>query len=386
MLKGITHRLPCSRFINRCITWSAVIVCTWIGCWSVSGQTTTQEKQPDSKVVTASHTAPVKMFSQPATAPWELFGDQSGYYEVEVSRVLNHPYANIYQPMITATLNSALRSTPNEAPTLKQFGLSLDEIDQLQGGLTVSYRYDPEAPDGQRSSLGLNLNSKAKVTAANPVDWPGFINALDFEKFFKHIVGSYPALAESDLETIRETLVKSAKKSRVHVIDLKSSGNQQQVNEVQIMLTETKKALWEAVSGGAATVVYDINHDGEVPEKYNEQDGLNQANLEMTIATETAAWGVDLSPDFKTFQVRFAAVPKDGVSTDEMIEKFEAFKVAFAEHSGSDEVTQDFLNQFRNAKVTVVEGEQRNGKKTKAYMLVEGECTIDFFKLMKSKK
>ena len=105
----------------------------------------------------------------------------------------------------------------------------------------------------------------------------------------------------------------------------------------------------------------------------------------MTIATETAAWGVDFSQDYKTFQVRFAAVPKEGVSMDALLEKFEALKVAFADHTSDEEATQQFLDNFRNAKVTIVESQQSNGKTTQAYMLVEGECTIDFFKLMKSK-
>ena len=382
MLKGITHRLPCSRFVNRCITSSAFIACTWIGCWSVSGQTTTQEKQADSKVVAASHTTPVTMFSQPATAPWELFGNQSGYYKVEVSRVLNHPYANLYQPMITAALNSALRSTPDEVSTLNQFGLSLDEIDQIQGGLTFSYSYDPKAPDGQRSSLNFGMNTNVEITAANPVDWPGFIKALDFEKYYEFIKAASPALAEVDLDGIRETFLKSAEKSRVYTFDDDSLQASKVMRESP---TETRKAIWEAVSGGAVTVVYDIDQTGEVPEEYNEKDGLNHASMKMTIATETAAWGVDFSQDYKTFQVRFAAVPKEGVSMDALLEKFEALKVAFADHTSDEEATQQFLDNFRNAKVTIVESQQSNGKTTQAYMLVEGECTIDFFKLMKSK-
>ena len=381
MLKGITHRLPCSRFVHRCITSSAFVACTWIGCWSVSGQTTTQEQQPDSKVVTASHTEPVTMFSQPATAPWEVIGNQGGYLKVEVSRVLKHPYAKMYQPMIVSTLNSALRSTPNnEVPTLKQFGLSPDEITQFQIGLVVSYNYNPEEPDGQRSSLNLSMNSRVEVTAANPVDWPGLVNALDFESCFKHIATTTPALADVDLDVIRKNCLKSARKSRSNLFDLRLK----QDIAVQEKLNQTKKAIWEAVSGGAVTAVYDIDCVGEVPEEYKEQDGLNQAHVKMVLATETAAWGVDFSQDYKTFQVRFAAVPKEGVSTDELIEKFEALKVAFADHTAGDEVTQQFLENFKNAKVSTVESQQSNGKTTKAYMLVEGECTTDFFKLMKS--
>jgi beta-lactamase regulating signal transducer with metallopeptidase domain len=383
MLKGITHRLPRSRFVNRCITWSAFIACTLIGCWSVSGQTTTQEKQPDSKVVTASHTAPVAMFSQPVTAPWEVVGNQPGYLKVDVSRVLSHPYANLYRPMITSTLNSALRSTTNEAPTLKQFGLSLDEITQLQGGFYVSYSYNPEEPDGQRSSLSLGMNASVEVEAANPVDWPGLINALDFEKYHKYVATASPTLAEVDLEVVREAWMKSAQKSHTHVFD----GDSLQASKVKLELpTETKKAVWEAVSGGVVTAVYDISHVGDIPEDYQEQDGLNQANLEMTLATETAAWGVDFSQDYKTFQVRFVAVPNEGVSTDELIEKFEAFKVAFADHTADEAFAQQLLENLKKATVTIVDSQQSNGETTKSYMLVEGECTIDFFKLMKNAK
>jgi len=379
MLKGISNRLPCSRFVNRCITWSAFIACTWIGCWSVSAQTTTEEQQSDLKVVTASHTEPVTMFSQPATAPWEVVGNQPGYLKVEVGRVLIHPYAKMYQPMIAAALNSALRSTTKETPNLKQFDLSLEEITQLQSGLTVSYSYNPDEPDGQRFSLSFGLNTSAEITAANPVDWRGFINALDFEKYHAYIAAASPELAEADLEVVREAWLKSAKKSHVHIFDMKSL----QASKVALESpTETQKAVWKSVSGGAVAVVYNIDHAGEVPEEYKELDGRNQANLEMTIATETVAWGVDFSQDYKTFQVRFAAVPKEGVSTGELLDKFEAFKVAFADHS--EEFAQQLLESLKEAKVTMVESQLSNGKTTKAYMLVEGKCTIDFFKLMKS--
>ena len=48
MLREITfHRLPCSRLVNRCIALTALITSTWIACWSVEGQVTTQEKRVD---------------------------------------------------------------------------------------------------------------------------------------------------------------------------------------------------------------------------------------------------------------------------------------------------------------------------------------------------
>ena len=293
MLKGITHRLPCSRFINRCVTWSAVIACTWIGCWSVSGQTTTQEKQADSKVVAASHTTPVKMFSKPATAPWEVIGNQSGYYEVEVGRVLNHPSCSLYRPMITKALNWALRSDSDELPTIKQFGLALDEITQIRGALVVSYNYDSNAPDGHRSSLGLGAVAKTEVTTADPVDWPGLINALDFEKLHTYIFARFPAYAGTDLEVVRDAWSRSAEKSCTNVFDMASL--EKQKDGKQESVSETRKAVWQAVSGGAVTVVYDIDQNVELPEDYREKDLLNQAHCEMITATETAAWGVDLS-------------------------------------------------------------------------------------------
>ena len=389
MLKGITHRLPRSLFVNRCLTLTAFVACSWIGCWSVSAQSPTQEEQADSKVVAASHTTPVTMFSRPATAPWEVLESQSGYFEVEFGRVLNHPYVNLaYRPTVKELLSSILRFDSKEV-SYEQFGLSLDEITQLRGGISVHSKYDPQGEDGQRSSIGMNVGGKVQVTTANPVDWPGLIKALDFEEYGELIVAAYPKLAavdaEIDMKEVEEYLLGSAEKSRTHIIDSQMFAKQR-ANKDQEGPTETKKSVWESVSGGALTVVYDIDQSGEVPEEYQEQDSLNQAHLEMTIATEIAAWGVDMSEDYRTFQVRFAAVPEKGVSTDDLVEKFRAFKAAVAEHCDDDEFTQSLLEQFNNAKVTVVEGELRNGETTKAYMLVEGECTIDFFKLVNSKQ
>ncbi len=379
------NRLPCSQFVNRCISLSAFIACTWIGCWSVSGQNITQENQTDSKVVAASHTAPVTMFSQPATAPWEVLGNQPGYFKIDVGRIINHPYANfLYRPMITEALNSAFKSEKSKLPSLKQFGFSLDEIDQLQGGIWFCFRFNLDPPTENPYSLQV-ASPQMEVTTRNPVDWPSLIKVLDFEKMygsasFESIHGS-----EFDLDEVRDTWLDSAEKSCEYKFNL-STLFSTSPSMVSSPPTETKKAVWEAVSGGAATIIYDINQSGEVPEGYQEEDSVTDANNEMTNATETAAWGVDLSEDYTTIQVRFAAVPKDGVSTDELVNKYEALKAEVANHTADEDIAQIFLRQFVNAKVSSVQSERRNGTKTKAYLFVEGECTIDFAEIFKNKK
>ena len=384
MLNGITYRLPCSRLVNRCITLFAFIACTGIGCWSVSGQTTTQEEQPDSKVITASHTTPVEMFSQPTTAPWEEeIGNQSGYYKVQVSRILNHPYLKKqYRPVIAAALDSALRSEPGETPSLKQFGLSLSDITQIQGGIHVFLNHDPDTPGGHRSSIGLGA-SKTKVTAANPVDWPEVINAFDFEKLA--YIGVQPGLdplsPPNFFEKVRESWMESAETSCSNVFEVEwSLIKNDSVQGFNLKPTETKKAIWEAVSGGVTTVVYDIVWSGKVPADYKEADALNQAHLEMTIATETVAWGIDLSQDYKTCQIRFAAVPKEGVSVGDLLKKFEALRDAFIQSDADEEFPEHFLEQFMKAKVTIVKSKNSNGETVKSYLLVEGECSADLSK------
>lgn len=384
MLKGISfHRLPCSQFVNRCITLTAFIACSWIGCWSVSGQITTQEKQESSTVLTASHTAPVAMFSQPSTAPWEVFGNQSAYFRVEVRRVVNHPVANLYRPSITATLQSFFSSEPNEVPSLKQFGLSVDEITQFQGGLNMVVNYNLEESGGNHSLTVKQL--KAEVTAANPVDWPSVINALDFENLN----------IDFDFEMLRQAWLNSAKKSRAYLFDIASL--EQAVDgesvwnakslwkKVDNILwgspTESKKAVWEAVSGGAVTIVYDIVQKGEAPEPI---DSFERAWLEMTNATETTAWGVDLSQDHKICQIRFAAVPSEGVSAGELLERFEALRVAYEKQTSDDDADQAFLEGIEKARATIVPRKESNGTTTKSYLLVEGEYTIDFGELSKS--
>ena len=78
----------------------------WFGR-SVEGQTATQEKG-DSKVVAASHTAPVKMFSQPMTQPWDTLGNQSGYLQIQLNRLLEHPDLKAYIPLATAAFDQGL--------------------------------------------------------------------------------------------------------------------------------------------------------------------------------------------------------------------------------------------------------------------------------------
>ena len=375
MLREITfHRLPRSRQVHRCITLSTLVACTWIACWSVEGQTANQDQgkkgQVDSKVVAASHTVPVKMFSQPVTQPWDTLGDQPGYLNLQLNRILEHPDLNPHIPIATAAIDQVLRTKGDATATLKKFGLSLEDITQIQGTFMVSLGYDPDQPNGQRSSLNLGM-STAEVSTVNEVDWPGLINTIDLPT----LVGS--DLPEDYFKKLNEAWLKSATKSRSMVfpnVHLKGTAAEHEPP------TETKKAAWKAVSGGIATVVYDLGQTGEAPKDYKEEDEWNQANLEMTSATETAAWGLDLSPDNKSCQIRFVAVPKAGVSIDTLLNKFDAVRDQYTKAFGTtdDERYKDFFQQWKKIKVSVVNGKEVNGEKTKDYLLVEGECSSSF--------
>ena len=385
MLKGMTfYRLPCSRFANRCITLLAFTACTWIGCWSVSAQDTSQEQHPHSKVVAASHTAPVKMFLEPTTAPWEAIGNQPGYVKIQINRILKHPDLKPFEPMLTTVLDSTLRSEPNASPSIQQFGLALDDLTQLEAGLLLHFNYDPKKPEGQRSSIGFGM-SKAELITGNPVDWLGLVKAFDFEKMRMALAADPRSNGLDDLETVREAWIKSAEKSRAYVIEMDSLWKQQ-FNKQWEKPTATKKTIWEAVSGGVATVVYDIRQF-EVPfEDLQAMDATSQANIKMTLATETAAWGVDLSQDFKTCYIRFAAVPKTGVSVGELLKHFEVLRAgvrnelreALAQNPDDDDIPVHPLQQLMKAKVTLVKSKESNGETTKSYLLVEGECSADF--------
>ena len=368
MLREITfHRLPCSRLVHRCITLSTFVACTWIACWSVQGQTTTQE-QADSKVVVASHTAPVKMFSQPTTQPWDTIGNQPGYFKIQLNRLLEHPDLKICVPLATARLDQALRTELGTTPTLKEFGLSLDNIAQIHGAFLFSITHDPDQPNGQRSRINLGTGA-AGITTVNQVDWPGLIKAVDLTT----LIGSH--VPPGYIEKLRKAWLKSATKSRSIVfpeVALKETKWQPP--------TETKKAVWKAVSGGIATVIFDIQQPGEVPKDHDNE--MIQADLEMTAATETFAWGFDLSPDYDSCRIRFAAVPKTGVSIDQLLNKFDAVRNAIAkdEDIKVDGLEKHVWEQWKKIKVSVVNGKEVNGEKTKAYMLVEGECSSRIIK------
>lgn len=370
--KSTFHRLPCSQFINRLITSFAFLACSWIGCWAVGAQTP-QEKQEDSKVVRASHTSPVKMFSQPTTRPWDSIGNQSGYVSVQASRILNHPEFEIYQPILTSALDSVLRSTSGEKVSSEGFGLEISNIELIQSGLQLSYHYNANESDGHRSQLSMGA-STVEITAVNPVDWPELIDAIDLEK----LSGYFADLPAVELDIVQKAWVKSAKNGRSNVFQTDALMGGANIDWEEP--TETKKALWGAVSGGAATAVYDIIHSGEVPADYKEEDAFNQANLEMTLATQTAAWGIDLTPDYKICQIRFAAVPRAGVSMDQFLKKFDAVKNVMLATDADDDFSRHFVEQLKKAKVSVVEGQTENGLTTSSYLLVVGECSADFGK------
>ena len=228
------------------------------------------------------------------------------------------------------------------------------------------------------------------------VDWPGLIKTVDLPT----LIGS--RVPESYFEKLRKAWLNSATKSRSIVFpevaldgqpakEKHAKGTPMITAPKQQPPTESKKALWEAVSGGVATVVYDIIVQF-APQEYKEKDALNQANLELTVATETAAWGLDLSPDYESCRIRFAAVPKPEVSIGELLNKFDAFRDEIAKDLNAriakdldvsdDEFEKHLLGQWKKIKVSVVNGKVVNGEKMKDYMLVEGECSGSIIKAL----
>ena len=375
--KSTFHRLPCSRFASRLVTCLTVVACSWISCWSVAAQTTNPANPSvNSGVVTASHTSPVKMFSQQKANPWDSVGDQSGYVRVQANRLLNHPEFKVFKPILASTLNSVFRPTPEKASSSEQFGLEVDKIDWIQSGLRISYRYHADEPLGRRSRLTLGA-STIEIIAKEAVDWRGLIEALDVEKLSGLLTGQDVAELDQALDGVQKAWSQAATKSRSNVFQTDGIlGATPESKEP----SETMKELWNAVSGGAATVVYDINQSGKIPVDYKEEGEFNQANLEMTVATKTAAWGLDLTPDYKRCQIRFAAVPKTGVSMGQFMEKFEAVKKALLATDAEDEFSRHLLEQLRQVKVTVVKGQLRNGERIPPYLMVAGECSADFGK------
>ncbi len=309
------------------------------------------------------------MFSQPTTAPWEVIGNQSGYAKVQFARILNHPdFKRPYQRMITEALESVLSMERNASPSIKQLGFTLDDITQIQGGFDLFW------PDGPCASIGFGV-ANIEITAANPVDWPKVIRAFDLEKSRRLFFGEDPEFPLSNLEKSRDHWLDSATKSRSNLFATDSLWTQL-YNVIWKTPSETKREVWETVSGGAVTIVYDIP-PAELPEDFQETDAIEQANIQMTIATEIAAWGVDLSHDYETCQLRFVAVPREGVSTDDLLKKFETLKNACAQSDVDDALSMHFLEQLKKAKTTIVESKRRNGEITEAYLLVEGECSAD---------
>ena len=290
--------------------------------------------------------------------------------------------------MITTMLNSSLPWEPNVTPSIEQFGLALENITHIQAGLTVSLNYNPQKPEGQRGSFNMGM-STAEITAANPVDWPSLVKAFDFKKLRQYIAADSPENGPAELETVNEAWIKSAQKNRSYVFDINSLWKPH-FNTVGKENSQTKKAVWEAVSGGVVTVVCDIDRTGAVEhyEGQGEDQALADALLKMELATETTAWGMDLSQDYKTCQIRFAAVPKPRVSADELLKHFEALRDEVRDllerNADGDDIPKHFVQKFTKAKVTIVKSKKSNDETTKAYLLVEGECLAELSKLLTS--
>ncbi|MEM9410363.1 MAG: M56 family metallopeptidase [Planctomycetota bacterium] len=371
--KSTFHHLPFNRIMNRLVTCFACLGCTWIGCWTVSAQSITPQEANASKVVAASHLSPVRTFSQPTAKPWKTIGNQSGYVSVQANRILNHPDLKMFQPIFTGQLDSVLGETSDKRASSSEFGLALDSIDLIQSGLLLSYRHNVELANGHQSQLSIGA-STVEVTSARVVDWPGLIKAIDVEK----LSDFFPDTIATELGTIQQTWALSARKGFSNVFNTDALGGG--VTTKRKEPSKTMRMLWDAVSGGAVTVVYDIVQTGEFPQDYQEEYVFNQANLELTVATETVAWGIDFTPDYEFCQIRFAAVPKADVTIDQFLEKFKAVKNTLLATDEADGFAKHFASQLEKAQVSIVNGEMRNGKMMPSYLLVKGECSADIGK------
>lgn len=369
------RRLPSSRFVNRCITLSAAVVCTWIGCWSLAGQTATQEQGADSKVVAASHTTPLTSRARPTTAPWETIGDQSGYLSIQLDQILRHPDLQPYRPAVAASLDATLAAQPGTRPTVKQFGLDLDNVVQFNAGMKYSFDDDSPKPQGQRPSVSLGI-STAELRTANPVDWPSLIRALDFKEL------GLDGGSSLDLENVRKEWSATAEKSRAYQLNLDSILSK--TTSKIATTTATKRALWDVVSGGAVTMVCDVVQPSETQETLDGSDRRTQANYEMAKASEVVALGLDFSPDFKSCDVRIAIVPRENVLMKDLLEKFESMRDAESKNyaSAGDDAAKHASDQLKQLKASIVESKTINGKQTKGYLMIRGMCSGSIEKLL----
>ena len=81
------------------------------------------------------------------------------------------------------------------------------------------------------------------------------------------------------------------------------------------------------------------------------------------------------------------AVPREGVSSEELLKKFETLKVADEElgeavSADGSLMEQAFFDQFKKTQAIIVPSKQRNGKTTKGYLFIEGEYKFDLLKIM----
>ena len=235
----------------------------------------------------------------------------------------------------------------------------------------------PDQAKGQRFGISLSAGA-AEITTVNQVDWAGLFKTV----YMPALIGVH--LPQGYSEKQLEAWVKSATKKRSIVIPGPSDKKWQPP-------TETKKAVWKAVSGGIATVVFDSQQSGEYPQDFKKESDVAQASLEMSVATETFAWGFDLSPNYDSCRIRFAAVPKPEVSIGELINKFDTLRdeitnIAKETDMSDDDFAKHLLEQWKEMKVSIVNGKEVNGEEAKDYMLVEGECSGSLIKALNLSK
>ncbi|MFK7769085.1 MAG: M56 family metallopeptidase [Mariniblastus sp.] len=335
------------------------VVCCSMCCWTVQAQTAdeTAQRKP-ATIATVGHTEPIKPFSYTAAEPWTEMGYFGGYLSVRPEVIFERPEFGELKNHFQSVLNGAVKSKAGIA----DFGLSVENIKLVNASIHLG-------------DHGISIGSPAmSVHAGSIVDWPGMISAFDYQ---------LSAESKIDMKVYKEQLLKNAAKSKSNVF---SFGQAVEDKEKQ-KLNPVRRSVWNFVSGGFGTAMYDSNKmlEGIIqPNDAKERDAVEQSISKITAKVKTFGFGVDFHPDGNSTRVRIALVPKANSSATEVCRFLNQAKenaklqIESADSTPEDKETLDTMNQLMkqisSAEISISQVESKESTKNE---IIKIELELD---------
>lgn len=327
---------------------NAVVVCAGLVLASFAASAWTAKA--DDTIRIASRTKRVantgqELYQGKRSAPWEMFGQQEGYFDLQVERVSRN---NFFKTALEATM-AELSGLSTEALDLTSVGLSLDNVQRMHTSLKCDVRTIPkdEQVDGNRNSISFGSDC-FHLTSKEPVGWKKFADEF-----------TWVALGPVEsMKQVAEMLSEFDGKSDVTICSEESK--KRTIDDF-----ESVKALWSVVDRGAMSVLATIPSHSELNIDAAD-DPLSVQQLEKLIHRIAAS--CDVAEDGINLHAKLALQPKNSSEAAQVLDEAIALRsriltagrllvssLGVAEKTDSAKALSSLIASLETAELNIVE-------------------------------